>query len=433
MKIKQGVERKNSPKFSEHYSKLKDLDKRLEEFLYKAFITRELGYKFLHIGGLLALSMSVPKLAAMCGCSRTPINTWLKKMVEAGYIERRWNRGYQRYKDCQIIILTKKGKEFIKPKFRKPAPNLSRGSKKIFSQKNGEFRDDSQNLSRDPKKIFSQKILDEKCNDEIYQSEINKFINNKSILGAIHPGSRTFRRYDESKCARGWRIFEEITGQHQRITARGMRFLHRTMNELAKGLNAESTEAQLDVLRQFIRNQCSYLKEKTLYNIFNLRAIKLFIKRKWKQIYELEEKTVQSVKEWGHSVFDELKEKYHLKEVNRPAKNVYQTCVDRFNPNTIDKTTILIDNSIEKQTVNEQEEGEKMYNGKYRKHAQGYTEPVFYEGFNIEDKKRELLDAYNAKFCEALARPTRKQPKINTQDDLEAAKLRYTRLLKNLV
>lgn len=378
-----------------HYSKLKNLDNSLEELLYKAFITQELGYKFLHIDGLLAWPMSVPKLAGLCGCSRTPINTWLKKMAAAGYIERRWYREHPRFKECQIIILTKKGERYLKGKFRKPPQNMSRGAKKIFSPK----------------------ILSEKCSKENYQSQINNFNNNKSILGAIQPGSRTFRRHDESKCARGWRIFEEITGSHQRITARGMRFLHRTINELAKGLNAESTEAQLDVLRQFIRNQCSYLKEKTIYNIFNLKAIKLFIKRKWRQIYEWEEKTVQSVKEWGRSVFDELKEKYHLKEVNRPR---------------VDKTTILLDNNNEKQTFNEWK-GEKMYNNKYRKRAQGYTEPLFYEGFNIEAKKRELLDAYNAQFCSALAQPARKQEKITTQDELEAAKLRYTKLLKNLV
>ena len=393
---------------SNHYSKLKDLDERLLEWLFKAFILQSLGYKFLHIGKLLALPMSVPKLAGICGCSRTPINTWLKKMIDAGYIERRWYREHPRFKDCQVIILTKEGQKYLKSK----------------------FRDDTQNLSRGSKKIFSQKILDKKCINENYQSKINNFINNKSIPGANPPGRRTFRRYDESKCALGWRIFEEITGEHQRITARGMQFLHRTMNELAQGLSLESTVDQLDALKQFIRNQCSYLKEKTLYNIFNLKAIKIFIKRKWREIYKSEEKAKSSVKEWGCSLFDKYKEKYHLKEVNRPAK-IYQACIDSFNPTEVDNSTILMDNSNKKQTFNEW--GEELYNSKYRKRTREYTEPLSYEGFNLEARRREVLDAYNAQFAKALARPTQKQPKINTQDDLEAAKLRYTRLLKNLV
>lgn len=396
-------------KFSNHYSKLKDLDERLEAWSYKAFITRELGYKFLHIGGLLALPMSVPKLAALFGCSRTPINTWLKKMIDAGYIERRWYREHPRFKDCQIIILTEKGKKHLKSK----------------------FRDDTQNLSRGSKKIFSQKILDEKCINENYQSKINNFINNKSIPGAIQPGSRTFKRYGESKCALGWTDYEKATGQHQRITARGMQFMHRTMNELAKGLSLTRTEDILAALREYIRHQLSYLKEKTLYNIFNLKAIKIFIKRKWREIYKSEEKAARSVKEWGRSVFDELKEKHNLKEVNRPAKGIYQACIDSFNPTEVDNPTILMDNSNKKQTFNEWEE--EMYNSKYRKRTRGYAEPLYYEGFNLEARRREVLDAYNAQFAKALARPTQKQPKINTQDDLEAAKLRYTRLLKNLV
>lgn len=398
-----------SQKFSNHYSKLKDLDERLLEWLYKAFILQILGYKFLHIGGLLALSMSVPKLAALFGCSRTPINTWIKKMIDAGYIERRWKRGYQRYKDCQLIILTEKGKKHLKSKFQNPTQNLSRGTKKIFSQK----------------------ILDKKCNDENYQSKINNFINNKSMLGANQPGSRTFRRHDESKCARGWNTLEKATGQHQRITARGMRFLHRAMNEIAKGLSFYRIEDVLAALEEFIHAQCLYLREKTLYNIFNLKAIKIFIKRKWREIYKSEEKAKSSVKEWGCSVFDELKEKHNLKEVNRPAKGIYQACIDSFNPTEVDNPTILMDNNKEKQTFNEWEE--EMYNSKYRKRTRGYTEPLYYEGFNLEARRREVLDAYNAQFAKALARPTQKQPKINTQDDLEAAKLRYTRLLKNLV
>lgn len=394
---------------SNHYSKLKDLDERLEAWSYKAFITRELGYKFLHIGGLLALPMSVPKLAALFGCSRTPINTWLKKMIDAGYIERRWYREHPRFKDCQIIILTEKGKKYLKSKFRNPTQNLSRGTKKIFSQK----------------------ILDKKCINENYQSKINNFINNKSMLGANQPGSRTFRRHNKSKCARGWNTLEKVTGQHQRITARGMQFMHRTMNELAAGLNLTRTEDILAALEEYIRNQCLYLKEKTLYNIFNLKAIKIFIKRKWRQVYEWEEKAKSSVKEWGRSLFDKYKEKYHLKEVNRPAKGIYQACIDSFNPTEVDNSTILMDNNKEKQTFNEWEE--EMYNSKYRKRTRGYTEPLYYEGFNLEARRREVLDAYNAQFAKALARPTQKQPKINTQDDLEAAKLRYTRLLKNLV
>lgn len=396
-------------KFSNHYSKLKDLDERLLEWLYKAFILQILGYKFLHIDGLLALSMSVPKLAALFGCSRTPINTWIKKMTEAGYIERRWKRGYQRYKDCQLIILTAKGKKYLNAQFRKPTENLSSPSKKIFSQK----------------------ILAEKCIDEIYQSKINKFINNKSISGANQPGKRTFTRHGDSKCALGWTTFEEITGEHQKITARGMQFMHRTMNELAAGLNLTRTKDILATLREYIRHQCSYLREKTLYNIFNLKAIKIFIKRKWRQVYELEKKAAQSVEEWGCSLFDKYKEKYHLKEVNRPAKEIYQACIDSFNPNEVDNPTILRDNSNKKQTLNEWEE--EMYNSKYRKRTREYTDPLFYEGFNLESRRREVLDAYNAQFAKALARPTQKQPKISTQDDLEAAKLRYTKLLKNLV
>lgn len=428
---KQEGKEKMISQVSNHYSKLKDLDERLEAWSYKAFITRELGYKFLHIGGLLALPMSVPKLAALFGCSRTPINTWLKKMIDAGYIERRWYREHPRFKDCQIIILTEKGKKYLKSKFRKPTQNLSSGSKKIFSPKNSEFRDNAQNLSRDPKKIFSQKILDEKCSNENYQSKINNFINNKSILGAIQPGSRTFKRYGESKCALGWTDYEKATGQHQRITARGMQFMHRTMNELAAGLSLTRTEDILAALREYIRHQLSYLKEKTLYNIFNLKAIRIFIKRKWREIYKSEEKAKSSVKEWGCSLFDKYKEKYHLKEVNRPAKGIYQACIDSFNPTEVDNPTILIDNSNKKQTFNEWEE--EMYNSKCRKRTREYTEPLFYEGFNLEARRREVLDAYNAQFAKALARPTQKHPKINTQDDLEAAKLRYTRLLKNLV
>lgn len=406
---KQEGKEKMISQVSNHYSKLKDLDERLLEWLYKAFILQILGYKFLHISGLLALSMSVPKLAALFGCSRTPINTWIKKMTEAGYIERRWKRGYQRYKDCQLIILTEKGKKYLKSKFRNPTQNLSRGTKKIFSSK----------------------ILNEKSNDENYQSKINNFINNKSIPGAIQPGSRTFKRYGESKCALGWTDYEKATGQHQRITARGMQFMHRTMNELAAGLSLTRTEDILAALREYIRHQLSYLKEKTLYNIFNLKAIRIFIKRKWREIYKSEEKAKSSVKEWGCSLFDKYKEKYHLKEVNRPAKGIYQACIDSFNPTEVDNPTILMDNNKEKQTFNEWEE--EMYNSKYRKRTRGYTEPLYYEGFNLEARRREVLDAYNAQFAKALARPTQKHPKINTQDDLEAAKLRYTRLLKNLV
>lgn len=394
-------------KFSTHYSKLKDLDERLLEWLYKAFILQILSYKFLHIGGLLALPMSVPKLAALFGCSRTPINTWLKKMEAAGYIERRWYREHPRFKDCQVIILTKEGQKYVKAKFRKP----------------------TENLSRDPKKIFSQKILAEKCNNEIYQSKINKFINNKSMPGANQPGSRTFKRYGDSKCALGWNEYENETGEHQKITDRGMQFIHRTMNELAAGLNLTRTKDILAALREYIRHQLSYLKEKTLYNIFNLKAIKIFIKSKWRQIYQWEEQATQTVKEWGHSVFDEIKEKHNLKEVNRPAKEIYQSCIDSFNPNGVDNPTILGDNSNKKQTLKEWEE--EMYNSKYRKRARGYTEPLYYEGFNLEARRREVLAAYNAQFGEALSR--KKQPKITTQDDLEAAKLRYTRLLKNLV
>lgn len=406
---KQAGKDKMISQVSNHYSKLKDLDERLLEWLYKAFILQILGYKFLHIGGLLALPMSVPKLAALFGCSRTPINTWLKKMIDAGYIERRWYREQPRFKDCQIIILTDKGKKYLKSKFRKPTQNLSRGTKKIFSQK----------------------ILDKKCINENYQSKINNFINNKSIPGANPPGSRTFRRHGESKCALGWTDYEKATGQHQRITARGMQFMHRTMNELAKGLSLTRTEDILAALREYIRHQLSYLKEKTLYNIFNLKAIKIFIKRKWREIYKSEEKAKSSVKEWGRSLFDKYKEKYHLKEVNRPAKGIYQACIDSFNPTEVDNPTILIDNSNKKQTFNEWEE--EMYNSKCRKRTREYTEPLFYEGFNLEARRREVLDAYNAQFAKALARPTQKQPKITTQDDLEAAKLRYTRLLKNLV
>ena len=374
-----------------HYQKLKDLDTKLEEFFYKVFITKELDYKFLYIGDLLALPMSIPKLARIFNCSRTPITTWLKKMEAAGYIERRWYKEIHRIKECQIIILTKKGEKFLKDKFQKPPQNLSRGTKKIFLKK----------------------ISDKKSTNKNYQSKINNFNNNKSIPGAIE---HTFQRYNESLCARGWRIFEEITGQHQKATIRGMRFMHCAINELAKGVSAETISDKLNILRQFIRNQCLYLREKTFFNIFSLKAIKIFIKRYWRKIYEFEEQA-KSIKDWGHSLFDELKEKYHLKEVNRPR---------------VDNTTILIDNNKEKQTLNWWE-AEEMYNSKYRKRARGYTEPLYYEGFNLEARRREVLAAYNAQFGEALTRPNHKQPKINTQDDLEAAKLRYTRLLKNLV
>lgn len=406
---KQEKKEKMIHQVSNHYNKLKDLDERLLEWLYKAFILQILGYKFLHIGKLLALPMSVPKLAALFGCSRTPINTWIKKMIDAGYIERRWYREHPRFKDCQVIILTKEGQKYLKSKFQNPTQNLSRGTKKIFSQK----------------------ILDKKCINENYQSKINNFINNKSIPGANPPGMRTFKRYGTSLCAQVWDDFEKETGEHQRITDRGMRFVHRAANEIAKGLDLKRTEDVVAIVKEFIHAQCLYLKEKTLYNIFNLKAIKIFIKRKWRQVYEWEEKAKSSVKEWGCSLFDKLKEKHNLKEVNRPAKGIYQACIDSFNPTEVDNPTILMDNNKEKQTFNEWEE--EMYNSKYRKRTRGYTEPLYYEGFNLEARRREVLDAYNAQFAKALARPTQKQPKINTQDDLEAAKLRYTRLLKNLV